>query len=230
MGKNKLARFAELATFQHVLQPSKDEVLNGFALAGKWKSDFFKNDRPLVVELGCGRGEYSVALGQRDPSKNYLGIDIKGARIWEGAKKALVDDMNHVGFLRTRIEWVKHCFAPGEIDEIWITFPDPQIKYQRAKHRMIGPAFLEVYRSLLAPEGCIHLKSDSEFLHGYLHGIIEWWGLEVVETYNDIYGQIVDKPDHVVFACQTFYEKMWLKQGKTITYLQFKFPSSGRPG
>jgi tRNA (guanine-N7-)-methyltransferase len=182
------------------------------------------------VELGCGRGEYAVALGQRDPSKNYLGIDIKGARIWQGAKQAKEVGMDHVGFLRTRIEWVKHCFAPGEIDEIWITFPDPQIKYQRAKHRMIGPAFLDVYRSLLAPGGSVHLKSDSEFLHGYLHGIIEWWGLEVQETYHDIYGQIIDKPDHVVFACKTFYEKMWLKQGKTITYLQFKFPSSGRPG
>ena len=188
MGKNKLARFAELATFTHVVQPTKDEVLEGLALAGKWKSDFFKNDKPLVVELGCGRGEYAVALGQRDPSKNYLGIDIKGARIWQGAKQAKEAGMDHVGFLRTRIEWVKHCFAPGEIDEIWITFPDPQIKYQRAKHRMIGPAFLNVYRSLLAPGGSVHLKSDSEFLHGYLHGIIEWWGLEVQETYHDIYG------------------------------------------
>lgn len=225
MGKNKLARFAELATFSHVVQPTKEEVLEGLALAGKWKSDFFKNDKPLVVELGCGRGEYAVALGQRDPSKNYLGIDIKGARIWQGAKQAKEAGMDHVGFLRTRIEWVQHCFAPDEIDEIWITFPDPQIKYQRAKHRMIGPAFLEVYRSLLAPGGSVHLKSDSEFLHGYLHGIIEWWGLEVQETYHDIYGQIIDKPDHVVFACKTYYEKMWLEQGKTITYLKFAFPA-----
>jgi len=225
MGKNKLARFAELATFTHVVQPTKDEVLEGLALAGTWKSDFFKNDKPLVVELGCGRGEYAVDLGQRDPSKNYLGIDIKGARIWQGAKQAKEAGMDHVGFLRTRIEWVKHCFAPGEIDEIWITFPDPQIKYQRAKHRMIGPAFLEVYRSLLAPGGSVHLKSDSEFLHGYLHGIIEWWGLEVQETYHDIYGQIIDKPNHVVFACKTYYEKMWLEQGKTITYLKFAFPT-----
>ncbi len=225
MGKNKLARFAELATFTHVVQPTKDEVLEGLGLAGKWKSDFFKNDNLLVVELGCGRGEYAVALGQRDPNKNYLGIDIKGARIWQGAKQAKEAGMDHVGFLRTRIEWVKHCFAPGEIDEIWITFPDPQIKYQRAKHRMIGPAFLEVYRSLLAPGGSVHLKSDSEFLHGYLHGIIEWWGLEVQETYHDIYGQIIDKPDHVVFACKTYYEKMWLEQGKTITYLKFAFPA-----
>jgi len=225
MGKNKLARFAELATFSHVVQPNKDEVLNGLAFAGKWKSDFFKNDNPLVVELGCGRGEYAVALGQRDPSKNYLGIDIKGARIWQGAKQAKEASMDHVGFLRTRIEWITHCFAPGEIDEIWITFPDPQIKYQRAKHRMIGPAFLEVYRSLLAPGGSVHLKSDSEFLHGYLHGIIEWWGLKVQETYHDIYGQIIDKPDHVVFACKTYYEKMWLEQGKTITYTKFAFPA-----
>jgi tRNA (guanine-N7-)-methyltransferase len=223
MGKGKLAKFAELDAMAHVVQPSKDEILQHFRLRGAWKADFFKSERPLVVELGCGRGEYTVALARREPGTNYLGIDVKGARIWKGAKEALADGLDNVGFLRTRIEWLEQAFAPGEIDEIWITFPDPQIKYQRAKHRMVNPEFLTRYRRLLKPGGLLHLKTDSEFLHGYLHGILELQSHEVLESYHDVYRQLEPYPDHVAFACQTYYERFFMDKGKTITYLKFRF-------
>ncbi len=224
-GKNKLARFQELDTLSHVIQPTKDEVLERLELSGKWNSDFFKNSNPIIIELGCGRGEYSTKLGLLNPSKNYIGVDIKGARMWYGAKAVLANGLSNIGFLRTRIEWIKYCFNPGEIDEIWITFPDPQIKHQRAKHRMIGPEFLYTYQQLLKPGGVIHLKSDSEFLHGYLHGIIKTRDLTIHESYHDIYKQLTDKPDHDAFATKTYYEKIWIKSGKPITYLKFSFPS-----
>ena len=161
MGKGKLEKFAQLDAMPHVVQPSKEEILGTFRLRGQWKSDFFKSDQPLVVELGCGRGEYTVALARREPDKSYLGIDIKGARIWKGATEAQAEGLAQVGFLRTRIEWLEQAFAPGEIDELWITFPDPQIKYQRAKHRMVNPKFLARYQLLLKPSGVLHLKTYS---------------------------------------------------------------------
>jgi len=169
--KNKLKRFRENETFQNVIQPERDEVLNGFSLKGKWHA-YFKNDNPIVLELGCGKGEYSVALAQNNPQKNFIGIDIKGARFWRGAKTALEENLTNVAFLRTQIELIDHCFEIGEISEIWITFPDPQIKYKRTKHRLVTKPFLDKYQLLLTSDGLMHLKTDSEFLHGYLLGLL----------------------------------------------------------
>ncbi|HAT65760.1 MAG TPA: tRNA (guanosine(46)-N7)-methyltransferase TrmB, partial [Flavobacteriaceae bacterium] len=166
--KNKLKRFKENETFANVIQPSREVLLEkNFDLKGNWKKDFFKNDHPLVLELGCGKGEYSVNLAKEFPQKNFLGIDIKGARFWRGAKTALEEGLKNVGFLRTQIELIEHCFAENEVDEIWITFPDPQIKYKRTKHRLTNEEFLDKYRKVIRPKGVIHLKTDSEFMHGY---------------------------------------------------------------
>jgi tRNA (guanine-N7-)-methyltransferase len=176
-----------------------------------------------VVELGCGHGEYTLALARLEPDKNYLGIDIKGARMCKGAEEAQNSGLTQVGFLRTRIEWIENAFAPGEIDELWITFPDPQIKYQRTKHRMVNPTFLERYQRLLKPGGLLHLKTDSEFLHGYLLGILAIQGHEVLESCHDVYLQLQSEPQHAAFACQTYYERIFLKKGKLITYLKFRF-------
>ena len=140
--KNKLKRFKENETFENVIQPTREEVVNNFALKGKWHS-FFKNDHPIVLELGCGKGEYTIALARKNPNINYIGIDIKGARFWRGAKTAIEEGMNNVAFVRTQIELVDFLFAENEVSQIWITFPDPQIKYKRTKHRMTNSAFLK---------------------------------------------------------------------------------------
>ncbi|MEM8846015.1 MAG: tRNA (guanosine(46)-N7)-methyltransferase TrmB [Bacteroidota bacterium] len=218
--KNKLKRFKENESFPNVVQPTRDEVLNNFEWRGKWR-DFFKNANPLVLELGCGKGEYSVGLAQRNPDKNYIGIDIKGARFWRGAKSALEIDLSNVAFLRTQIELVDYLFAENEVDEIWITFPDPQIKYKRTKHRMTNPVFLNKYNQILKPHGSIHLKTDSEFLHGYTLGILQGLGHEILYSNHDVYKN-EGSPEEVL-EIQTFYENQYLEKGKPITYLQFRF-------
>ena len=227
MGKDKLRKFRELDSFSNSLQPSMEEVRQGIALQGKWAKDHFGNDHPVVIELGCGHGDYTVALSELHPDTNFIGVDIKGARMWRGAKTAMERPLTNAAFLRTRIEWITGCFGPGEVDAIWITFPDPQIKYQRAKHRMVSPKFLEMYRQILKPGGRIHLKCDSEFLHGYTHGLIEALGHKVHEAYHDIDDQIRDQPDHPAHACTTYYEQMWREQGKAITYLEFSLEPKG---
>ena len=175
--KNKLKRFRENDQFPNVIQPSRETVLNGnFDLKGKWHKNFFKNDQPLVLELGCGKGEYAVHLAQKNKNFNHLGIDIKGARFWRGAKTAIESKMDNVAFLRTQIELIDLCFDTDEVDEIWITFPDPQIKYKRSKHRLTHPQFLEAYKKILKPQGTLHLKTDSEFLFGYTLGIVSSLG------------------------------------------------------
>lgn len=224
MPKKKLKKFAETATFEHVIQPTRDEAAAGISLKGNWRRDVFKNDHPIVVELGCGRGEYTVGLAKKYPDVNFIGVDIKGARIWKGAKESKEAGMSNVAFLRTQIELIEGCFGEGEIDEIWITFPDPQIKFKRMKHRMLNPTFLNRYQKVLKPEGVVHLKSDSEFLHGYLHGVLQILDYPVYEAYHDIHEQLVQEPDHLLFTIQTYYEKIWLKQGKAITYIKFGFP------
>lgn len=219
--KNKLKRFKENETFVNVFQPTREEVVaDQFPLKGKWNSDFFKNDHPIVLELGCGKGEYSVGLAERSPDKNFIGIDIKGARFWRGAKTAVENGLHNVAFLRTQIELIEHCFAADEVSEIWITFPDPQIKYKRTKHRMTNAAFLDNYKKILQPNGLMHLKTDSEFMHGYTLGLLHGAGHEVLYANHNIYKN-EGAPDEVT-GIQTFYESQYLEVNKAITYIQFR--------
>lgn len=219
--KNKLKRFKENESFQNVIEPTREEVVSGdFKWKGNWNKDFFKNDNPIVLELGCGKGEYSVGLAERYPNKNFIGIDIKGARFWRGAKTAVETGLNNVGFLRSQIELIEYCFAENEVDEIWITFPDPQIKYKRTKHRLTNSDFLKKYKRILKLDGVVNLKTDSEFMHGYTLGLLHGQGHEVVYANNDVYHQ-EGSPEEVT-AIQTFYESQYLEQGKPITYIKFK--------
>ena len=219
--KNKLKRFSENETFSNVFQPTREEVVgNEFPLRGKWNSEFFKNDNPSVLELGCGKGEYSVGLAERFPEKNFIGIDIKGARFWRGAKTAVETGMNNVAFVRTQIELINHIFAENEVSEIWITFPDPQIKYKRTKHRMTNAEFLERYKKILKPSGLMHLKTDSEFMHGYTLGLLHGLGHEVIYANHNIYKN--EGAPAEVTAIQTFYESQYLEVNKPITYIKFR--------
>lgn len=222
--KNKLKRFRENETFENVIQPTREEAVSGtFPLKGNWNADFFKNDNPIVLELGCGKGEYSVNLGKMYPEKNFIGIDIKGARFWRGAKTAVEEGMTNVGFLRTQIELIEYFFAENEVGEIWITFPDPQIKYKRTKHRMTNSDFLQRYKKVLKPDGIMHLKTDSEFMHGYTLGLLHGEGHEVLYANHNIYRN--EGAPKEVTGIQTFYESQYLEQNKPITYIKFKITS-----
>lgn len=216
--KNKLKRFAENESFTNVVQPTRQEVLEGFQWKGKWTS-YFKNDHPIVLELGCGKGEYTLGLAERNPDKNHIGIDIKGARFWRGAKTALEKELANVAFLRTQIELIDQLFATGEVSEIWITFPDPQIKYKRTKHRLTNPIFLEKYRQVLKPGGTVHLKTDSEFMHGYTLGLLQGMGAKISYSNHNVYHN--EGSPEAVLQIQTFYEKQYLEAGKPITYIRF---------
>ena len=223
--KNKLKRFRENETFPHVVQPSREEVVQGFKYRGEWAS-FFGNDRPIVLELGCGKGEYTLGLAQKDPGKNYIGVDIKGARFWRGAKTALELGLPNVAFLRSQIDLVDLLFGAGEVEEIWITFPDPQIKYKRMKHRLTNPDFLEKYRKILRPGGVMHLKTDSGFMHGYTLGLLQGLGHRVLYANHDVYNNTGSPED--VLGIQTFYEKQYLEKGKPITYVKFSLGTTDR--
>ncbi len=219
--KNKLKRFNENKTFRNVVEPTRDEVINNaLDLKGKWNEKFFKNSNPIVLELGCGKGEYTVGLAQKYSDKNFIGIDIKGARFWRGAKTAVEEGMNNVGFIRTQIELIDYIFENEEVDEIWITFPDPQIKYKRTKHRLTNHDFLQRYQKILKSNGIVHLKTDSEFMHGYTLGLLHGEGHEVLYANHDIYHN--EGAPEVVTSIQTFYEKQYLEKNKPITYIQFK--------
>ena len=219
--KNKLKRFKENETFGNVFQPSRDELVNKeYSLKGNWRKTFFNNENPLVLELGCGKGEYSVALAQKYPNKNFVGIDIKGARFWRGAKTAIERQIKNVAFLRTQIELIEYAFSENEIDEIWITFPDPQIKYKRTKHRLTNAQFLNRYKTILKPEGIVNLKTDSEFMHGYTLGLLHGAGHEVLYANHNVY-KLEGSPEEVT-SIQTFYEMQYLEQQKPITYIRFK--------
>jgi tRNA (guanine-N7-)-methyltransferase len=220
--KNKLKRFRENETFANVIQPTRQEVENNtLRLKGNWREKFFKNENPIVLELGCGKGEYSVNLAKMYPKKNFLGIDIKGARFWRGAKTAMEENLTNVGFLRTQIELIDLLFDENEVDEIWITFPDPQIKYKRTKHRLTNIEFLEKYKKVLNPNGVVHLKTDSEFMHGYTLGLLHGLGEEIEYAHHDVYGNAYSP--EAVTGIQTFYESQYLENNKKITYLRFKF-------
>lgn len=217
MGKNKLSKFAEMETFEHVVQvPFR--VLNeeGFDMKGQWSERFFKNENPIVLELGCGKGEYTVGLARRFPEFNFIGIDIKGSRMWKGAKESWEDQLKNVGFLRTNIELLNAFFAPEEIAEIWITFPDPQMK--KVRKRLTSTRFMKSYRSFLKPGGIVHLKTDSNFMYQYTRAMIEENHLPVDVDTDDLYQSGLANE---ILEIRTFYEQQWLDRGKTIKYLRF---------
>ena len=220
--KNKLKRFIQNESFSNVIQPKRQELLSkNFNYRGNWNSLYFRNNNPIIIELGCGRGEYTVNLAKLNPNKNYIGIDIKGARFWRGAKTATEQKLENVFFLRTQIELLDFIFEKNEIDEIWLTFPDPQIKFQRRKHRLTNTKFLSIYKNILNDSGIIHLKTDSEFLHGYTLGKLEEMSINPIVSNHDIYKNS-NAPVEAT-QIQTHYEKIYLNEGKKITYLNFKF-------
>ena len=241
MGHGKLKKFAENETFRCLLQPdaasvlakpegSKDLILRDHAIKGRWNADMFAKDQPIVVELGCGKGDYTIALARRHPEMNFIGVDIKGARLWKGAKEATEEAMGNVAFLRTRIEFIDAFFGPGEVSEIWLTFSDPQLRGSE-NSRLTSPLFLARYSRFLKPGGIVHLKTDSRFLYEYTQSVIRANNLEVLASGVDIYNAPLVIPSEAkeslrdmdaVFEVQTFYETMFLKMGLPITYLAFR--------
>ena len=222
MAKNKLAKFAEMETLENVFQPTHEEVFRtDYKLKEKWGEQVFGNDHPIVLEVGCGKGEYSVGLGELYPEKNFIGLDIKGARMWTGAKAAKEKGMKNVVFLRTHAEELESIFAPGEVSEIWITFPDPQMA--KARKRLTGTRFLSLYRKFLKEDGLIHLKTDSPFLYQYTAELVKINHLPVNINTSDLYGSGLDDK---ILGIKTFYERQWLSRGKTIKYIQFSLAGS----
>jgi tRNA (guanine-N7-)-methyltransferase len=217
VGKNKIRKFADLNEFKNVLQvPFRDIFHHDHALRGKWNAEIFKNDQPIVLELGCGKGEYTVGLAKIDGAKNYVGVDIKGSRMWDGAKSALDMGLDNVAFLRMHIEMMNRFFAPGEVSEIWLTFPDPQMK--RSKKRLTSALFLDRYRKFLKPGGIIHLKTDSNFFYHYTLEVINANGFEILSNIDDVYAPESVSP---MLQIRTYYEKQWLGRGLNIKYISF---------
>lgn len=223
MSKKKQPKFAENLTFPHLFQPPAEEVrINGFQLSGKWNTDFFRNEHPLVLELGCGKGEYALELAQLEPGKNFIGIDIKGARLWRGSKTVKELGLKNVAFIRTNIEFADHFFSEGEVDEIWLTFSDPQP--QKPRKRLTSPFFIERYRKFLRKGGLIHLKTDSRLLFNYTLEQISEHGYNLGDCTFNLYDTLHQFPEEArhVLAIKTFYEKMWLEKRFPINYLNFR--------
>lgn len=214
MGQKKLQRFAEIETFSNVLQYPG-------GMKGNWKN-FFHNDHPITLELACGKGEYAVGLGRMHPGRNFLGVDLKGNRIWVGAKKALQEGLKNVGFIRSQIDKIDHYFDRGEVSDIWITFPDPQLRLSKAKKRLTHPKFLRLYQGILKDEGHIHLKTDSPDLYEFTKQVIQLYQLEVEEDLDDVYATN-DIPEEL--KIQTHYESLDIAQSNRVHYLRFKLPS-----
>lgn len=207
-----------METFAHVVQASFDEVFQtDYKLKGKWAKEFFKNENPIVLELGCGKGEYTVGLAKQNPDINYIGIDIKGARMWRGAKTAVEDNIKNVGFIRTRIDLINSFFAEEEIAEVWVTFPDPQPK--KYYKRLTSTRFLSYYQKLLKKNGIVNLKTDSQELYEYTNRLVKLNNLEELINTNDLYNSGITD---TILSIKTFYEQMFLSQGKPITYIKFK--------
>ena len=238
MGQGKLKKFAENETFRCLLQPdassvlakpegSRELVLRDHPIKGNWNRDMFEKPQPIVLELGCGKGDYTIALARRHPEMNFIGVDIKGARLWKGAKEATEEKMGNVAFLRTRIEFIDAFFGPGEVSQIWLTFSDPQLRGSE-NARLTSPLFLERYSHFLVPDGIVHLKTDSRFLYEYTRSVIRANFLTVLAFGTDIYNQGIQAGDDLewdlldVFEVKTFYETMFLKMGLPITYLAFR--------
>ena len=223
MAKNKLKKWADIGTFTNVIQPTIEEIFNkDYHLKGNWKKSFFKNNNPIVIELGCGKGEYTIHLARRYPNKNFIGIDVKGARLWKGASDAELGGFRNVAFIRARIEFIKSFFGRDEVDEIWIPFPDPQIRQQRIKKRLTGSLFLNNYRTFLRKDGVVHLKTDSEELYLFTDKIIKLNNLELIQSIPDIHA--LEEKDEI-HSIITYYENIFLKEGKKITYTAFRINS-----
>jgi len=219
VGKDKLKKWAEIESFQHVIQPEFDEIFRkNYILKGNWSKNQFQNQNPIVLELGCGKGEYTIGLAKNFPDKNFIGVDIKGARIWRGAKTAREESLSNVCFLRTRIEFIESFFGKNEIEEIWLTFPDPQIKKNRLKKRLSGARFLNSYRTFLKQDGSIHLKTDNLELHQYTLALLEHNKLPVLYATSDLYAGVLPND---FLSTKTYYEEKFLNQGVKITYLRF---------
>jgi len=236
MGHGKLKKFAENETFRCLLQPDASAILDkepgskalrlkDHAIKGRWGADMFGNDHPIVLELGCGKGDYTIALAQRHPEMNFIGVDIKGARLWKGAKFATENALPNVAFLRTRIEFIGAFFGPAEVAQIWLTFSDPQLRGSE-NSRLSSPLFLERYRQMMAPGGIVHLKTDSRYLYEYTRAVCQVNALPVVAACEDVYGNDTPLPAEVR-EVQTFYEKMFLEMGLPITYLAFTLEHAG---
>ena len=227
MGKGKLAKFAEMETFNNVFQYPYSVIDNvPFEMKGKWREKFFKNDNPIVLELGCGKGEYAVGMARMFPNINFIGVDIKGARMWTGAKAAIEEGLPNVAFLRTNIEIIDRFFADGEVQEIWLTFSDPQMKNERK--RLTSTYFMERYRRFLVDGGLIHLKTDSNFLFTYTKEMVKENKLEVEMCTDDLYHATdLDEGTKSILGIRTYYESMWLERGLNIKYIKFKLPKEG---
>lgn len=225
MGKGKLSKFAEMQAFPHVVEmPYIAPDAPDHPLRGHWNDAFFADERPIVLELGCGRGEYTVELAKLFPQKNFIGIDIKGARMWTGAAQVAREGIKNAGFLRTHIEFIDRFFAPGEVSEIWLTFSDPQMK--KPRKRLTSTPFLERYKRFLNDEGTIHVKTDSNFLFTYTRLLVEQSGLPIEACMDDLYHSLstIDPLTERILSIQTYYEKQWLERGISIKYLRFKLP------
>jgi tRNA (guanine-N7-)-methyltransferase len=219
---NKLERFAEMKSMPNVVQFGFHDMEESYhQLRGKWKSEFFKNENPLVLELGCGKGEYTVGLSRRFPNQNFVGIDIKGARMHRGASIAIKEKLTNAGFVRTRIDFVNAVFGPQEVNEIWITFPDPQ--KEKPRKRLTSPGFLARYAHLLAPDGIIHLKTDSALLHEYTKEMVQQEKLELIDASSNIYGDGKPRAEWLT-NIQTYYEGLFREKGVAITYISFRLP------
>jgi tRNA (guanine-N7-)-methyltransferase len=219
VGKNKLAKWAEMATFTNVIEPATGELSwKDHPLKGKWQTEIFYNSNPVILELGCGKGEYTVGLATRFPHNNYIGVDIKGARMWKGAKTASENKISNVVFLRTRIEFINSYFAENEVDEIWLTFPDPHPGKRNSNKRLTCPWFLNNYRNFVKDKGIIHLKTDNTYLFNYTKKIVEVNNLPVIFASNDLH---IDKPDDEILSIKTHYENLFLEEGLKINYLSF---------
>jgi tRNA (guanine-N7-)-methyltransferase len=222
VAKTKLKKFAELDTFSNVIQPNYQSISDNYPMRGQWSRAFFGNDNPVVLEIGCGKGEYTVSQALENPDKNFIGIDVKGERLWRGAKTSIEKGINNTAFIRMQAQKLNLFFAPNEVSEIWITFPDPQLQKPKTKKRLTAEKFLDIYKTILNEDGCVHLKTDNAFFFEFSVETIQKYGCNVKSMSTDIHGK-PNEVDAVVTRIMTYYEEMYVKKGQPINYLKFAF-------